>query len=324
MNTTRRQALTAMATSLVFPGLALGQEYPAKQVRLVLPYGPGGPSDLTIRVLATELGNALHQSFIVENIPGAQGALGSRRVSKAPADGYMLLLATSATHAANVFLMKDLSYDPVTDFTPVTGIADLQHIAVIRPDLNVSTVAEFVRYAKAQPKGINYASSGIGSGGHLGMEAFKRAAGFQGEHIPVTSSPAVNTEVISGRCDIAITSLPVALQSVLAGRLKPLAMASENRAPQLPNLPKLAEVGVPGCESDTWMGVWAPPATPAPIVQRLNDAIVTILKKPDVADLLLKNAITLNVRPTRAFADYVVSEVKRYGELTRSIGLKPT
>lgn len=327
MKISRRTALAASLSALVLPMVAFAQtaqNFPNRIVKLVLPYAAGGPSDLTIRLLAKELTGIFGQTVIVENSPGAQGALGSRKVSKSAADGYTLLLATSATHAANVFLMKELGYDPVKDFTPVTGLADLQHIMVIRKDLPVNSVAEFVRYAKANPNKLSYGSSGIGSGGHLGMEAFKRVTGVDVQHIPFVSAAQLNNELLAGRIDIAITSMPVAYVHLRANNLRALAMASENRSPQLPDLPTLKEVGFPGCESDTWMGIWAPPGTPPAIVERLNRAIVSVLKQPEVVQTLTQNSITLNVRETRVFADYVVSEIKRYGDLVNKIGIQPS
>lgn len=323
MTPTRRNFIGLSALATLLPLSAWAQNYPSRPVKLILPYAAGGPSDYTIRLLAKELTPVLGQTVIVENLPGAQGALGSRRVSKAEPDGHTLLLATSATHAANVFLMKDLGYDPVKDFAPVIGVADLQHIVVIRKDLPVNSINEFIQYAKAQGGKLNYGSSGIGSGGHLGMEAFKRKTGTSLEHIPFVSAAQLNNELLAGRIDIAITSMPVAVVHVRAKTIRALAMASENRSPQLPDLPTLKELGITGCESDTWMGLWAPPGTPAPIVERLDRAVAAILKRPDIAEALAQNAITLNVRETKVFAEYVVSEIRRYGDLVRQIGLQP-
>ena len=323
----RRQAIAASVGACVGAWVgapALAQSFPTKPVKLVLPYAAGGPSDFTIRLLAKELTPALGQSVIVENIAGGQGAIGSRRVSKSEPDGHTLLLATSATHAANVFLMKDLGYDPIKDFTPVSGIGDLQHIVVIRNNLPVNNIADFIRYAKANPGKMNYGSSGIGSGGHLGIEAFKRRTGVDLQHVPFVSAAQLNNELLADRIDIAITSMPVAVVHVRAKTIRALAMASENRSPQLPELPTLKELGIQGCESDTWMGLWAPPGTPAAIVERINREVVTILKRPDIAESLTRNAITLNVRETKVFAEYVASEIKRYGELVRQIGIQPS
>ncbi len=284
-------ALTAVACASAAP-LAWAQSYPTKPVRLVVPFPAGGATDVFARVIAQRLGDHLGQPLVVENRPGAGGAIGSDQVAKAPADGYTLLLATSSTHAIGPSLNPRLPYQ-VADFTPIAHVGDAPSIVLVPNNSPAKTLADWVAYAKANPGRLNYASSGNGTIVHLGTELLKAQAGLFLVHIPYRGTALAIPDLMSGKLDLLVDSLPTGLPHVREGRLRALAVTSAKRTPLAPDLPAVAEV-LPGYESNTWFGLYGPKGLDPAIVERVNQAARRALGEADVKDRLAR----LGIEPT--------------------------
>jgi tripartite-type tricarboxylate transporter receptor subunit TctC len=324
MTLTRRTALTLAASVAVAPGAAFAQNlpamtaFPSKQIRIVVPYPAGGPTDALARIVAADLQIQLGQTVIVENKPGASGAVGTREVAKADADGHTLVLSTNQTHVTNVFLLKEPGYDPVKDFVPVAGLADLQHALVVRKDLAVSSVADLVALAKKDPGKLNYGSTGVGSGSHLTMELFKALTGTQMTHVPFRGAAPMTLEIVAGRIDVSFATLPSVLGQIQGGEIKAMALASGMRAPQLPDVPLLKELGVANAEGDAWLALFAPSATPPGAVAILSAAVIAALAKPDVRANAIKQGIAVNVRDSKAFQAYHAAEMLKWSDVIKA------
>ncbi len=319
---TRRFAAALLAATVVVPSVAFSQAFPSKQIRIIVPYPAGGPTDALARIVAQELTEAKGWTIIVENKPGASGAIGSREVAKADADGHTIVLGNNQTHATNSFLMKDPGYDPVVDFTPIAGLADLQHALVVRKDLGVSTVAELVALAKKNPDKLNYGSTGNGSGSHLAMELFKTITGTDMRHIPFKGAAPMALEIVAGRIDVAFATLPSILGQVEGGEMKAIAIASGVRAPQLPDVKLLAEQGIVDGEADSWLALFLPAKTPAPIVAIWSKAVMDALAKPTIAAGAIKQGIAVNVRGPDAFKIYLAAELKKWAAVVKQAQVK--
>ena len=260
---TRRTALGMAAGALLLPGGAQAQAFPSQTIRIVVPYPPAGPTDALARIIAQELQAANGWTVIVDNKPGASGALGTREVAKAEPDGHTIGLGTNQTHATNAILLKDAGYDPLADFVPIAGLADLQHALVVRKELPAKTVGELVELAKKSPGTLNYGSTGAGSASHLAMELFKAKTGTDMVHVAFRGAGPMALEIVGGRIDVAFSTLPSVLGLIQSGDMRALAIASDNKAPQLPDVPLLKEQGVAGGEADAWLALFAPAKTPA-------------------------------------------------------------
>jgi tripartite-type tricarboxylate transporter receptor subunit TctC len=318
----RRQAGALVASALLIPGLAHAQAFPTKQIRIVVPYPAGGPTDALARIVAQELTDAKGWTVIVENKPGASGAIGTRDVAKAEADGHTIVLGNNQTHATNNVLMKEPGYHPVSDFAPLAGLADLQHALVVRKDLGVSTVAELIALAKKDPGKLNYGSTGNGSGSHLAMELFKTITATQMQHVPFKGAAPMALEIVAGRIDVAFATLPSILGQVQAGEMKAIAIASNVRAPQVPDVKLLKEQGVSGGEADSWLALFAPAKTPAPVVAALSKAIIDGMAKPAVAANAVKQGIAVNVRDADAMKGYLASELDKWAAVVSRAQVK--
>ncbi len=319
--TTRRIVLGGLAAALAAPafvGRASAQAWsPTKTVVMVVPYPAGGPTDAAARIIAQDIAVTLGQSVIVENQPGASGSIGTRRVAKGEPDGHLIVLGNNQTHATNVSLLKDGGgYDPVKDFVPLAGIADLQHVLVVRNDFATS-VQDLVRIAKADPGKLNYGSTGPGSGSHLTMELFKVRTGIDMTHVPFRGAAPLAQEIAAGRIDASFATLPSVLGQIQGGLMKALALASGARSDLLPGVPMLRESGVPDAEGDSWLALFAPAGIPAPARERLSKAILDALAKPAVREAITKQGIALNVRDGAAFAAYQVEEVRKWADVAR-------
>ncbi len=322
MRLSRRHFVAGMAASGLFGGPAHAQEFPVKQIRIVVPYPPGGPTDALARIVAQDIAGPLGQAVIVENRPGASGAIGSREVAKADPDGHTLVLGNNQTHATNAILMKDAGYDPQTDFVPVAGLADLQHALVVRKDLGVSSVLELVALAKKDPGKLNYGSTGTGSGSPLAMELLKTRTGTQMQHVPFKGAAPMALEILAGRIDVAFATLPSVLGQIQAKEMKALAIASNMRAPQVPDVPLLKEQGILDSEADSWLALFAPGKTPPAVVDKLSKVVLASLAKPAIAEAATKQGIAVNVRGSEAFKAYLAAELKKWGEVVRVANVK--
>ena len=276
------------AAALLAPA-AQAEGYPAKPIRLVIPFPAGGATDIFGRAVSQKLGDRLGQAIVVDNKPGAGGAIGSDIVAKAAPDGYTLLLATSSTHSIGPSLGK-LPYDAVADFTPIAHVGDAPSIMLVPNTAPAKTVKEWVEYARKNPGKLNYASSGNGTVVHLTAEYFKAQAGLFLVHIPYKGTALAIPDLVSGKVDVLFDSLPSGLPHVKEGRLRALGITSLKRSPLLPDLPAISET-VPGFESVTWFGVYGPKGLPPEIVQRVNTALNQALQDKDVKDRLARLGI---------------------------------
>ncbi|MEN3297078.1 MAG: hypothetical protein V7642_6331, partial [Burkholderiales bacterium] len=307
------------AALLVAPVLALAQAYPNKPVKVIIPYPPGGPTDIMGRIVAQGLANKFGQPFIVENKPGASGLIGADQVAKAPADGYTLLVNASL-HVINPSLYSKMPHDPIKDFAPVSQIADVPMVLVVSPQNPAKNVKDLIAQAKANQ--MSFASSGNGAAPHLAGEAFNMATGLKLMHIPYKgSAPALN-DVIGGHVSLMFDPLPSSTPFIQGGSLRPLAVTTAKRVPALPNVPTMAEAGVPGYEISTWYGVWAPANTPRDILNKLSSEIARIVKQPEVAKRIAgMGSIPVGSTPTE-FEAYNRSEQVKFAKIVKESGAK--
>lgn len=310
------------ATAMLLAGSAAAQAFPDKPIKLIVPYAPGGGTDISARAIAKHVSEGLKQPVVIENRPGAGTTLGTAAVAKAPADGYTLIYG-SVTHTIAPALYGDrLQYDAVKDFTPITQIATFPFVVVARPSLNVSTVKELVAAAKAKPGKLNYASVGNGTGTHLSGEMFKQLSGADIVHVPYNGSGPALVALLGGQVDIAISDTPPAMQHIKAGTLRPLAVTTAKRASALADVPTLAEAGVPGFEFTSWWGVIGPAGIPAPVVKRLNEEFAKALQQPDVKAALASFAADPVGSAPDDFARVIRSEVAKYDKVVKSAHIK--
>jgi len=294
------------------------QAFPSKPIRIVVPYPAGGSVDALARLVAQEMQTAQGWTVVVENKAGASGAVGTREVARADADGHTLVLGTNQTHATNAFLLKEPGYDPVASFVPVAGLADLQHALVVPKASAATSLQELVALAKKDPGKLNYGSTGNGSASHLAMELFKAKTGTEMQHVPFRGAAPLSLELVAGRIDAAFSTLPTVVSLIESGEIRALAMASDRRAAQLPQVPTLAEAGVTGGEADAWIALFAPAATPAPVVATLGGAVKAAMGKPDLATSARKQGIAVNVRDGAAFRTFQVAEVAKWADVARA------
>lgn len=319
---TRRKVTAMLAATGLLPRMALAQGFPSKPIRLIVPYPGGGPTDALARIIAQDLTDSKGWSVVVENKPGASGAIGSREAAKAEPDGHTIVLGNNQTHTTNSIMMKEAGYDPVADFAPLAGLADLQHALVVRKDLGVDDVAGLVALAKSKPGKLNYGSTGNGSGSHLAMELFKTITGTQLVHIPFKGAAPMALEVVAGRLDVAFATLPSVLGQVQGGEMKAIAIASHVRAPQLPDVKLLKEQGIVDGEADSWLAMFAPARTPDAVQAVLSKAILDALAKPPVAESAVKQGIAVNVRTPEQFRPYLAAELKKWAAVVKQAQIK--
>jgi len=277
-------ALGLLAGALAWLPNAGAQEYPTKPIRLVITYPPGGNTDLVGRALALKLGEFMGQQVVVDNRGGAGGVLGSMITAQSAPDGYTIMLGTSAGMVINPLLSRKLTYDPVRDFAPVSMVVIVPQLLVIHPQLPVKNVRELIAFAKAKPGYLNAGSSGVGTPNHFGTELLKWLAGVDIVHVPYKGGAPALTDLLGGQIQMAFSSVPAVLPHIKAGRLVALGVGSAKRSPALPNIPTIAEAGVPGYEYTTWYGVFAPAKTPRTLIARLNAEIVKAMETPDIKD----------------------------------------
>ena len=307
----KRRTLLSLASLAFGSAGAWAQAYPAKPIRLLVPFPAGGATDLFARAVSQRLGDKLGQPLVVENRPGAGGALGSDLAAKAPADGYTLLLTTSSTHSIGPSVTTRLPYDPVRDFTPIVHLGDAPSIMLVPNSSPARTVAEWIALAKAKPGQLNYASSGIGTIVQLTAELFKSQAGVFVVHIPYKGTALAIPDLASGKLDVLFDSLPTGLPHVRDGRLRALGVTSAKRTPLAPELPAIAEV-LPGFESNTWFGLYGPRGLPADVVSRVNQAANEVLAEPDLKARLAKLGIDTAGGTPAQFARMVAQDAAKW------------
>jgi len=322
-NIQRVLALLAIVATAIAAPLTFAQgaaNYPAKPVRLVVPFPAGGTTDILARAVAQRLSEAWGQQVIVDNRPGAGGNIGSDLVAKAKPDGYTLLMGTVGTHAINPSLYRNMPYDHVKDFAPVILVAGVPNVLVVNPSLPVHSVPELIAYAKANPGKLNFASSGNGTSIHLSGELFKAMTGVEMTHVPYKGSAPALTDLIGGQVQLMFDNLPSSLPFIKAGKLRALAVTSGARAAALPDLPTLAESGLPGFEASSWFGVLAPAGTSRDIVAKLNGAIAGWLASPEAKEkLLAQGAIAAGGTP-EDFARHIGAETSKWAKVVKASG----
>jgi tripartite-type tricarboxylate transporter receptor subunit TctC len=307
--------------SLGLGSQSLAQDYPTRSVRLIVPYSPGGPTDIYSRLLAQGLSDSLKQPFVIENRPGAGTVVGTDLAAKSPPDGYTLLLMSS-TQTVNESLVRNKSYALMRDFVAVAPVFSSDLVMVVPPSLPVNNVKEFIALAKARPGMLNFASSGQGSNYHMAGELLKAMTGIDMVHVAYRGSGGARTDILAGQVQMMFDSVPTMAPLVLAGQVKALATTGKERSPILPNVPTMEEAGVPGYEATLWVGVMAPAGTPPAIVDLLNSEINKILASPGVKDTLAKQgAIALSMTPAE-FDAFLRAQIAKWEKVVNSAGLK--
>ncbi|MDF3836572.1 tripartite tricarboxylate transporter substrate binding protein [Cupriavidus basilensis] len=309
---------TSLATGLALTAFpALADTYPSKPIRLIVPFPASGATDLLARAIAQKVGTSMGQQIVVDNRPGAGGAIGSDMAAKAPADGYTLLIATTSTHAIGPYINPRLPYNTETDFTPIGQVAIATNLLVVPNSLPVKNVKELIDYAKKHPGELNYASSGNGTVVHLTAEAFKAQASVFITHIPYRGTALAVPDLISNKVQVLFDSIVSGLPHVKDGKLKALAVTSLKRSPLAPEIPTASESGLPGFESDTWFGIYGPKQMPAELVNRLNAEFNKAIQAPDVRERLGKlGAEPVGGTPAQ-FAAMVKKDSARWGKLIK-------
>jgi len=314
--------LAALLCAAALP--AFGQAWPAKPVRIVVPYPPGGPVDISARLLAPKLQQALGQPFLVENKPGAGGNIGADFVAKSAPDGYTIGMGAIATHAINPALMANVPYDPIRDFRHLALVVQVPNVLVVNPELPARSVKELIALAKAQPGKLDFASGSTGSTGHLAGELFKQMTGTYMVHIPYKGAPPAVADLLAGRVQLMFDNLASALPNVRAGKLRALAVTTLRRSSALPDLPTLDESGLQGFDMTTWWGLMGPAKLPPDVVQRLSVEILKAMDSADVRERL--RAMGMEGSPLRTpeqFTAFVEAEAKLYARLVKVSGAKP-
>ena len=300
----------------------VAQTYPAKPIRMVVPFPPGGIADLFARVIGQKFGEVWGQPAVVENRPGAGGNIGAEIVAKAPPDGYTLVTGSIGTHAVNVSLFSKLPYDPIRDFAPVSLIMEAEGLLVVHPSVPVRTVKELIALARARPGQLSYASAGHGTAAHLAGELFKSMAKVDMVHVPYKGNVPAITDLIAGQTSLLFATMPTVLPQVQAGRLKALAVTSSARSPAAPELPTIAEAALTGYSVTNWIGVFAPAGTPRDIVAKLNAEVVRIMQAPEIQKRLLNEGARFTPWTPDEFAGFVKSEIAKWAKVVKEAGIR--
>ena len=305
---------------------AFAQDWPNRPLHLIVPFPPGGSTDLLGRAIGQELAQALKQPVVIENVPGAGGSIGAERAARAAPDGYTLLMGHIGTLAVNPSLYPKLGYDPVRSFAPVAWVARVPNVLVVNPAVPAANLKELVAYAKAHPGQLNYGSGGNGSAAHMAMEYLKMATGTSLLHIPYRGTAPALADTISGQVQAIFTGVPALLPHVKAGKLRPLAVSSPRRLALLPDVPTVAESGVPGTkdfEADQWYGLVAPAGTPADVVAQLNKLVNASLASPAVRERLASEGAEPAPTTPQAFGELIAREIPRWARVIKAANIRP-
>ncbi len=320
MKPVHKSALVGVALALAF-STASAQGYPNKPVRLIVPFAPGGFTDVVARILGQKLSMAMGQQFVIENKAGAGSTIGTDFVAKAAPDGYTLVMI-STTHVISPWIYKAMPYDPIKSFTVVSKLVDSPYVLLVNPKVQANNVKELVALAKAAPETIHYASSGNGSSQHLMGGLFVSMTGAPLKHVPYRGSSGAATDLVAGVVETSFAGVPNALSQVPQGRLKAFAVTTAKRIPQLPDVPTMQEAGVPGYEASVWLALLAPAGTPKDIVNKLNSEIAKLMATPDTKKALYDAGVEPTPSSPEAMADYMVKEMDRWGKVVKDIGIK--
>jgi len=295
--------------------------YPSRPVRLILPFPPGGGTDILGRLIAERLAASLGQPVVVENRGGAGGNVGAEAAARAAPDGHTIILAAT-TLAISPSLYSKLGFDPLRDFAPVSLVATVPNVMITHPSVPAQTLQEFIALAKAKPGAMNFGSGGTGTSNHLGGELFNIVAGVQLVHVPYKGVNLAMNDVLAGNVQLVLIGIPAAAPNIKSGRLRALAVVARERSAALPDVPSVVEAGLPELDVTTWYGVLAPAGTPRPIVMRLNAELVRIMHSPDLKERLATMATDPRTSTPEEFAAYIKQEMARWAEVVRKTGIK--
>ena len=313
-------AAVALAAAML-PVAAAAQKYPSKPIRMLVPFSAGSQTDILARWIGEKVVESWGQQVVVDNRPSAGGTIASEYVLAANPDGHTLMMVSTG-HAGNATLYSKLSYDTVKDFAGITRVASVPNLLVVAPTLGPKSVKELIAYAKARPGQINFSSAGIGSGTQINGEMFKLAGGFEATHVPYKGAPESLNETATGRVHFTFSPVVVAQGQVKAGRVTALAVSTAKRSPLFPDLPTVAEAGIPGFEYDQWYGLLASAKTPRPIINQVNKEIVRILNLADIRDRMLTQGATPAPTSPEEFDAFIRSEVKRFAKILIAAGAR--
>jgi len=328
MSNGRRQTLQralALAACLVvaaFGPPTAAQTFPAKPVKLVVPFPPGGPLDAVGRAIADKLTQSWGQPVVVDNKPGAGGNIGADLVAKSPPDGYTVVMGALSTHAVNPSLFATMPYDAVKDFAPITLVAITPNVLVVNPSLPVNSVKELIAYAKANPGKLSFGSGSNGSAGHLAGELFKADTGADMVHVPFKGGAPAMQALLAGDTQLMFDNLANSMPQVKAGKLKALAVTTSQRSKLVPDLPTMAEAGVPGFDISTWFGLLAPAGTPPSIVAKWNADVTRILESPEMRERLTAQGAEAAPTTAQQFAAFIATELAKYARIVKASGAK--
>ena len=311
--------LLAVSLLVALPGLAAAQAYPSKSIRLVIPFGPGSATDMIGRYVTERAGRILGTSFIVDNRPGANGMLAARELLKSPTDGYTIMMSSNSAHASNVYLYKDLNYDPVKDFAPITGMTVNPHVMVIRSSIPAQNLKEFIAYAKANPGKLNFGAGN--TGGLANASLFMSTAGFTATEVTYKSPPAAVIDLLGGRIDFMSVDYFIVADHFRAGTLRPLGVTSQARLKALPNVPPIADT-LAGYELNGWTASFAAAGTPPEVIARLNKAFTTVLASPEVDEYFERQGMQTFITTPEALGAFVKEQVGKWAEVLSKAGVQ--
>nr|WP_246475557.1 tripartite tricarboxylate transporter substrate binding protein [Diaphorobacter ruginosibacter] len=311
--------LAAAACAMPFAASA-ADNYPSKVITIIVPFSAGGTTDILARVIAQDLTRQLGQSVVVDNRAGAGGNIGGALAARAPADGYTLFMGTVGTHAINAALYKKMPFNPVKDFQPLSRVANVPNLLVANPNQPFRTVPELIAYAKAHPGQVNFGSSGSGSSIHLSGELFKMMTKTDMVHVPYKGSAPAVTDLLGNQIAIMFDNMPSAINHVRAGKLRPIAVTTAKRSPELPDVPTIAEAGVPGYEATSWFGMFTVAGTPKPVVDKLSAALAKSLASPEVRTKIKEQGGEVVSETPEQFAAFIQSESDKWAKVVKASG----
>ncbi len=321
---TRRTGIKTLAAAALLAtgvGAATAQDgYPNKPLTMVVPFSAGGTTDILARIVGQALGQELGQTIIIENKPGAGGNIGAQQAARAKADGYTLFMGTVGTHAINQALYKKLPYDPIKDFTPLSRVANVPNLLVAHPSRPYKTVKEMIEYGKKHPNEITYGSPGSGASPHVSGALFQSMTGVELTHVPYKGSAPAISDLLGNQIAVMFDNMPSAIQHVRSGKLRPIAVTTAKRSPELPDVPTIAEAGVPGYEATSWFGLWSVAGTPQPVLDKLHASLTKVLKDPAVSKKIADQGGEVVIETPAQFDAFIKSEAAKWGKVVKESG----
>jgi tripartite-type tricarboxylate transporter receptor subunit TctC len=305
------------------PARAQVDDYPSRPITLIVPFAPGGSSDVVMRLVSKRVSESLKQTIVIDNRPGGAGNVAAVAVKNAPKDGYTLMMGHTGTHAINATLYPDLKFDPVKDFSPISPLISFNNVLIVNAESAAKSAKALVALAKTKPDGLTYASQGVGTGGHLLGVILAKQAGIKLVHVPYRGVAPAVTDMVAGRVDLMFSSYVTAGPHIESGKLRMLAIAGEKRHPKLPELPTMREAGFPGVEMEQWFGLFGPAGMPEPVVRKLNAAFVDALKSDEVQNTLLPQGSIIIPGTPQELGAIVARDIVRLGQVVKDSGAKP-